>query len=164
MCTGLKWVKTPIFTNLLETYTKTVQLLCSHFFILQLIFIQKQSSRSVLKKRCSGNMQQIYRRTPMPKCDFNKVALLCNFIKITLWHGCSPVNLLHIFRTSFLTWTAASGSFLVKCSTGSWKHQWIIWRDKLRDLPPSQKSKPKIFSGSFLSRILSHFSRLYLPY
>ena len=27
------------------------------------------------------------------------VTLLCNFIEITLWHGCSPVNLLHIFRT-----------------------------------------------------------------
>ena len=27
--------------------------------------------------------------------------LLCNFIEITLRHGCSPVNLLHIFRTSF---------------------------------------------------------------
>ena len=25
--------------------------------------------------------------------------LLCNFIEITLWHGCSTVNLLHIFRT-----------------------------------------------------------------
>ena len=24
-----------------------------------------------------------------------------NFIKITLQHGCSPVNLLHIFRTPF---------------------------------------------------------------
>ena len=24
-----------------------------------------------------------------------------NFIEITLWHGCSPVNLLHIFRTPF---------------------------------------------------------------
>ena len=41
-------------------------------------------------------MQQIYRRTPMPKCDFNKVA-----IEITLRHGCSPVNLLHIFRAPF---------------------------------------------------------------
>ena len=27
--------------------------------------------------------------------------LFCNFIEITLWHGCSPVNLPHIFRTSF---------------------------------------------------------------
>ena len=33
----------------------------------------------------------------MPKCDFNKVAL-----QITLWHVCSPVNMLHIFRTPFL--------------------------------------------------------------
>ena len=36
---------------------------------------QKQSLRGVPRKRCSENMQQIYRRTPMPKCDFNKVAL-----------------------------------------------------------------------------------------
>ena len=27
--------------------------------------------------------------------------LLCNFIEIALLHGCSPVNLLHIFRTPF---------------------------------------------------------------
>ena len=26
-------------------------------------------------KRCSENMPHIYRRTPMPKCDFSKVAL-----------------------------------------------------------------------------------------
>ena len=29
------------------------------------------------------------------------IKLLCDFIEITLWHGCSPVNLLHIFRTPF---------------------------------------------------------------
>ena len=34
-------------------------------------------------------MQQIYRKTPIPKCE------------ITLRHGCSPVNLLHIFTTPF---------------------------------------------------------------
>ena len=55
---------------------------------------QKQPSRVVLKKRCSENMQQIYRRTPMPK-------FLCNFIEIALRHGCSLVNLLRIFRTLF---------------------------------------------------------------
>ena len=63
--------------------------------------LQKQPPRGVSRKSCSENMQQIYMRTPMPKCDFNKVALLCNFIEITLRHGCSPVNLLHIFRTPF---------------------------------------------------------------
>ena len=41
-------------------------------------------------------MQHIYRITPMPKSE-----LLCNFIEITLRLGCSPVNLLHIFRTLF---------------------------------------------------------------
>ena len=51
--------------------------------------------RGGLQKGCSENMQQIYRRTPMPKCDFNKVAK-------QLRHECSPVNLLHIFRTPFL--------------------------------------------------------------
>ena len=40
-------------------------------------------------------------KTPMPKCDFNKVAL----------HGYSPVNLLHIFRTAFLRST--SGGLLL---------------------------------------------------
>ena len=34
----------------------------------------KQPPRGVLRKRCSENMKQIYKRTPMPKCDFNKVA------------------------------------------------------------------------------------------
>ena len=43
--------------------------------------VQKQLPRGVLKKRCSENMRQIYRRTSMPEC--------------------SPVNLLHIFRTPF---------------------------------------------------------------
>ena len=28
------------------------------------------------------------------------IKLLCNFIEITLWHGYSSVNLLHVFRTS----------------------------------------------------------------
>ena len=39
--------------------------------------------------RCSEYTEQIYRRKPMPKCD------------LTLWHGCSSVNWLHIFRTPF---------------------------------------------------------------
>ena len=31
----------------------------------------------------------------------SSVKLLCNFIETTLRHGCSPVNLLHIFRKPF---------------------------------------------------------------
>ena len=42
--------------------------------------LQKQPTRGFPKKRCSENMQQIWRRIYMPKCDFNKVALqlYCN--------------------------------------------------------------------------------------
>ena len=35
---------------------------------------QKQPSIVVLRKKCSENMQQIYRRATMPKSDFNEVA------------------------------------------------------------------------------------------
>ena len=55
-------------------------------------YSEKQPSRGVLRKRCSENMQQIYRRTSLPKYDFNKVALQL---------GRSSVNLQHIFRPSF---------------------------------------------------------------
>ena len=37
--------------------------------------IQKQPPIGPPWKSCSENIQQSYRRTPMPKCDFNKVAL-----------------------------------------------------------------------------------------
>ena len=44
------------------------------------------------------------------------IKLLCNFIKITLRHGCSPVNLLHIFITPFSKKT--SGRLLLKLKPG----------------------------------------------
>ena len=37
-------------------------------------YIPQQPPKGVLRQGCSENMQQFYRRTPMPKCDFNKVA------------------------------------------------------------------------------------------
>ena len=51
-------------------------------------FTGKHPYRSMIfRRRCSENMPQIYKRTPMPKCDFNKVALklhfgMCLFLKI----------------------------------------------------------------------------------
>ena len=35
------------------------------------VYMQKQPSRGVLRKRCPENMQQVYRRRPMLQCDFN---------------------------------------------------------------------------------------------
>ena len=39
-----------------------------------------------------GGRQEVFLNSPK---------LFCNFIEIALRHGCSPVNLLHIFRTLF---------------------------------------------------------------
>ena len=48
-------------------------------FFLRVIKNQKQPSRSILRKKCSENIKQIYLRTPMPKCDFNKVLVLVHW-------------------------------------------------------------------------------------
>ena len=57
---------------------------------------QKQPFRGVLEKMCSANMQQIYMRTHMSKCNFNEVGN--QSVEIALRLGCYPVNLQHIFR------------------------------------------------------------------
>ena len=77
----------------------------------------QQPSRGVLRKRCSENMQHIYRRTTMPKCD-------CNFIEIALRRGCSPVDLLHIFRTRFYKNTY--GGMLLKSESKRKKLYWAV--------------------------------------
>ena len=51
----------------------------------------------------------------MPKCDFNKVA-----IQTKLRHGCSPVNLLYIFRTPFPR--SSSGWLLLDINRPSPRH------------------------------------------
>ena len=88
--------------------------------------IQKQPSRSVLGKSFSENMQQIYRRTPILKCDFNRVALQLYWNHT--WHECSPENLLHVFRTPFPK--SASGGLLLKnhCNDLFGKSEDTFWR------------------------------------
>ena len=96
---------------------------------------KKHPFRGVLIKRCSENMQQIYKRTPMPKCD-------SNFTEITLRDVCPPVNLLYVvFRAPFSKNT--SGGLLLQClsnhtiisllcdlnfiqTTEKYKHKWAI--------------------------------------
>ena len=70
---------------------------------------QEQPPRGLPRKSCSKNMQQIYRRTPMPKCDFNKVAKRRYWNRTSTWvFSC---QLKHIFRTPFLKKT--SGGLLL---------------------------------------------------
>ena len=67
---------TPIFNYILPFFSKVewYQLFTINtvnFFLKT----QKQPFKGFLKKRRSKNMQQIYRRTPMLKCDFTKFVL-----------------------------------------------------------------------------------------
>ena len=103
------------------------------------LYWKKQFSRGIFRKRCSENMQQVYRRTSMPKCDFSKAAL--HFIEITLRYRFSPVNLLYFFRTPFyqntyggllLRWAKYTGMRLGLCQTtitemfGKMFNKWVL--------------------------------------
>ena len=61
------------------------------------LYCQKQPPRGIPRKRCSENMQQIYRRTPMPQCNFNKIA------KQLYWNRTSPWVLSCKFAAFFRT-------------------------------------------------------------
>ena len=66
-----------------------------------------------LEKRVSVNIQQIYRRTPMLKRDFNKAALQLYWNHTSAWVlSYNLINLLHIFRTPFTK--NSSGRLLLK--------------------------------------------------
>ena len=62
---------------------------------------QKQPSLGVLITTFSKNIHQSYKLQNYPCQSVISAKLLSSFIEITLLHGCSPVNLLHIFRTIF---------------------------------------------------------------
>ena len=65
-------------SNLFHEWVLQRQIIISYFFMWKISLhfhdLQKKPSIGILRKRCSENMQQIYRRTPMLKRDFNKVA------------------------------------------------------------------------------------------
>ena len=65
--------------------------------------MQKQPSRGARKKGCFGVLKICSKFTVEHPCrSVISIKLQSNFIEITLWHGCFPVNLLHMFRTPFL--------------------------------------------------------------
>ena len=71
------------------------------------IFLQKQPLRDVPRKKCSENMQQICRRTPMSKCDFNKVAKQLYWNHTSAW----------VFSCKFAAYLQ---------STFSKEHLWVV--------------------------------------
>ena len=74
--------------------------------------LQKQPNRGVLWKRYSENKKQIYRRTPKPKCDFNKVTLHLYWNHTLAWvFSCIFIA---YFRPLF--YKSTSGGLLLKLS------------------------------------------------
>ena len=67
--------------------------------------LQKQPLKGVPGKRCSENMQKIYRKTPMPKCDVNKVAK--QLLKFN-----TQIRLYHIFFIDGTTDNVAAENFI----------------------------------------------------
>ena len=103
---NLKWT---IFCYILNTKSrilcKIILLLWKDLFLL----IQKQLLRGVLRKRCSENIQPIYRRIPMPKCDFNKVDLQLYWNHTLVW--VFPCEFCSIFLENLFIRTSMEGCF-----------------------------------------------------
>ena len=72
-----------------------------HFFITQIFKSILRSSRSEMFLE-KGVLKICRKFTGEHPCrSVISIKLQSNFIEITLQHGCSPVNLLHIFRIPF---------------------------------------------------------------
>ena len=78
----------------------------------------KRFKRSLQKVFLGKGVQKICTKFTWEHQRLSEISikLLCNFIEITLRHGCSPVNLLNIFRTPFPTKTF--GGLLLKIICG----------------------------------------------
>ena len=87
------------------------------------IYHQKQPPRGVLRKRCSENIQQIWRRTLMPKCGFNKAALQLYWNRTPAWvFSCKFVV---YFQNTFSLETPLDGCFWYVSPK---RTPWCIWR------------------------------------
>ena len=70
---------------------------------------QKQPQRGVLRKRCSEKVQEIYRRKPMLKCSFNKVAKQLYWNHTSAWVFYS--KLVAYFQNTFFLRTPLGDNF-----------------------------------------------------
>ena len=83
--------------------------------------IHKQPFRGVLSKRCSENIHQIYKRIPIPKCDFDKVG------KQPYWNRTSALVFSYkfaaYFQNTFYKNTSERLLLSIQRSDQQWKQQ-----------------------------------------
>ena len=81
--------------NVLEIQTISLHAVLKYITQRQFVrtLFKGSSPLGALMKGCSENLQQIYKRTPKPKCDFNKVAqlllIVANFLTVIFLITCS---------------------------------------------------------------------------
>ena len=111
------------FTLLQQSFLvfSTIRLLQAELLIQQRVFLQVISAWIVMSCPYRSSHPDMFLRKGVLKICSKltiSIKLQSNFIEMALWHGCSPVNLLHIFRTPFSRNT--SGLLLLS-----------LWGDKL---------------------------------
>ena len=112
-CEFCKISKNTIFTEHLRTTASVEIMQKQSYHILKLIKALNFRSNRPEVLLGKGVLKICSKFTGEHPCrSVISIKLLCNFIEITLWHGCSTVNLLHILRISFLKNT--SGRLLLE--------------------------------------------------
>ena len=119
-----KWIL--VSMNSLTTYLPRD--LKKNINLMRYLVNQKQPCRGVLRKMRSENMQQIYRRTSMLKCDFNKAASQLYWNRTSAW--VISVNLVHIFKTPLYKNTSR-GLLLVNLATLNLLEYYYLWLNKV---------------------------------
>ena len=71
------------------------------------VFLQKGILKICIKFTGEHPCRSVISIKLFPCRSAISIKLLCDFVEIILWQGCSPVNLRHIFRTPFYKNTSA---------------------------------------------------------
>ena len=94
-----------------------------------LVYPDRRSRPEVLLvKMCSENIQQIYRRPPVPMCDFNKVALQLYWNRTSAWaFSCKFTFLLGTSLDSCFCLSSKLYFFTQRRASRRWDIRWEIW-------------------------------------
>ena len=94
ICTLKGMINTSIFHCVICSWG-----ICSYMLLL---YCLRKSSKGVLWNMCSENMQQIYRRTPMQKYDFNKDAKQKDFLNFWIFKKKDLFKGFWIFKSNLI--------------------------------------------------------------
>ena len=115
-------VKSVIWQNSLKNdllkFCRTIHVFLRNFRIADRLSTTEAALQRFYQKKVSGNMQQIYRRTSMLKCDFNELALQFYWSHFSAWVFSYKFDA--FFRTPLLRNTCG-GSYKVPLNACLWK-------------------------------------------